>query len=79
MLLDPWRASWASAIAVALSLFTAAAAKEHKELTHAGIPKPSYHYGAKIPVTCLNRSMYVLSPLIHFKRPPLPVQFRAYK
>ena len=24
---------------------------------HSKIPLPSYHYGAKIPVECLNRSM----------------------
>lgn len=24
---------------------------------HSKIPLPSYHYGAKIPVSCLNRSM----------------------
>ena len=28
---------------------------------HTVIPLPQYHYGARIPVTCLNRSMYVFA------------------
>lgn len=36
-------------------LFEGVVAEEHSR-----IPLPSYHYGAKIPVSCLNRSMYVL-------------------
>jgi hypothetical protein len=30
------------------------AAKEH----HGALAKPMYHYGAKIPVECLDRNMY---------------------
>ncbi|RDW91009.1 hypothetical protein BP5796_02174 [Coleophoma crateriformis] len=43
---------WAVAACLALSLVGANAAKEHSP-----IPLPSYHYGAKIPVSCLNRSI----------------------
>jgi hypothetical protein len=39
--------------AVALAFATGASGQEHRKT----LPLPSYHYGAKIPVTCLNRSM----------------------
>lgn len=36
----------------AMLMLGAVSAEEHTK-----IPLPSYHYGAKIPVSCLNRSM----------------------
>ncbi|MDB5271626.1 MAG: hypothetical protein JWP58_4666 [Hymenobacter sp.] len=56
MWLDTWRIAWTAIFSLIL-LQGALAAKEHQELTSHGLPKPSYHYGAEIPVTCLNRSM----------------------
>jgi hypothetical protein len=45
------RGSWISAILL-LFIGRVNAAEEHTK-----IPLPSYHYGARIPVSCLNRSM----------------------
>jgi hypothetical protein len=36
-----------------------AQAEQHNLQYHNAIPLPQYHYGAKIPVACLNRSMCV--------------------
>jgi hypothetical protein len=51
------RRQWALKAALAAAFCTAATALEAH---HNPISKPQYHYGAKIPVTCLDRSMYVL-------------------
>ena len=45
------RRSWRMGILAAVMLGTATAQE------HSKFPLPSYHYGAKIPVECLNRSM----------------------
>jgi len=39
-------------VMVVMGLVAGVMAEEHPK-----IPLPSYHYGAKIPVSCLNRSM----------------------
>jgi hypothetical protein len=51
-----WR-DWGIKAAIAAAFYTASAALDDH---HNPISKPQYHYGAKIPVTCLNRSMYVV-------------------
>ena len=45
------RSRWGTVICV-MAMLGLANAEEHSK-----IPLPSYHYGAKIPVECLNRSM----------------------
>jgi hypothetical protein len=49
------RSRWGTAICV-LGIVMAMLGLGHAE-EHSKIPLPSYHYGAKIPVECLNRSM----------------------
>ena len=46
------RGSWIAAILGSALLGIGVRAEEHSK-----IPLPSYHYGAAIPVSCLNRSM----------------------
>ena len=47
------RGSWIVAILGSLLLGGIGVKAEE----HSKIPLPSYHYGARIPVSCLNRSM----------------------
>jgi len=43
------------AVTFAIALISTAGVKAQEE--HSKVPLPSYHYGAHIPVSCLNRSM----------------------
>jgi len=47
----PWLSILFAIVAVCL------AGVKAQEEEHSKVPLPSYHYGAKIPVECLNRSM----------------------
>ena len=57
MLAERRQRAWAAILALVLALSASALA----DPPHAALAKPQYHYGASIPVTCLNRSMYVQS------------------
>lgn len=64
------RSRWGTVICVlgmVMAMLGLANAEEHSK-----IPLPSYHYGAKIPVECLNRSMCVLPLSTSSFGPPGP-------
>ena len=50
---DRRRGFWGSILAIGAIIGIGGVYAEE----HTAFPLPSYHYGAKIPVSCLNRSM----------------------